>query len=580
MTSLRSLHPWLCLLAVACGDDGSSVGSAAGTTGSESPTTSGQSTASTTSSTDASSSSSSSGAETSDGSSTSSDESSSSTGAPPPDPLDWQDECVVSGLDLQTIYGGVQCTAIEVPLDWDDPQGETIPAPALRVRASGGARLGTFWLLDGGPGSSGLFLLRDEDLIGELTSAGWDVVIPPHRGTFSPRLDCPGLEPLSEACRDALENEWGDRLRHFNTRWAAHDVAALIERERASADEPVIVHGFSYGSFWAQVYTADFPQQASAFVLDSALPLDGDFASQENLVQDAALSLLQVCTDDPTCAGRVGHDSAESFFETVQSVVDEGECGIVDPGLWEDIIFTNTLGDLMNHEQARNFAPLVLAMLQTCDGPLSAQAFVAMVDLTSAVSAAPKPDFPRLGGNFQLDFSPVLQAVVMATTIARPTSDAAQEAEEARRHLISLGFAGYQRDAMAVWGTLPQVEIDREFEAEVPMLIFNGRYDMQTPFVWAQQVRAQHGATLVEFVDGRHGLALTGTGGKFPNGDSCARALMLAFAQEPAGELDVSCAAELPGLDTNLEREDLRALALEVFETEDPWSLLPPSESP
>ena len=78
----------------------------------------------------------------------------------------------------------------------------------------------------------------------------------------------------------------------------------------------------------------------------------------------------------------------------------------------------------------------------------------------------------------------------------------------------------------------------------------------------------------MRFHDGRHGLALNGTGGKFPDGDACARAMLLAFAGDPAAKLDTSCADELPRVDVNLEREDLTELAIQAFGTDDPWSLL------
>jgi hypothetical protein len=107
------------------------------------------------------------------------------------------------------------------------------------------------------------------------------------------------------------------------------------------------------------------------------------------------------------------------------------------------------------------------------------------------------------------------------------------------------------------------------------MLLVNGTYDIQTVITWAEQSAEQHMQTLLEFPDGQHGLALTGTGGKYPDGTTCARKLMLDFAAHPDMRIDASCIEDLPDIDPKLERDDLLPLSMTAFGTEDPWSLLP-----
>ena len=68
-----------------------------------------------------------------------------SGGVEPPAPLQWQADCVANGYDLRRLHPDLECTAIEVPLDWDAPDAETITVGALRIRATTEQRAGTFW---------------------------------------------------------------------------------------------------------------------------------------------------------------------------------------------------------------------------------------------------------------------------------------------------------------------------------------------------------------------------------------------------------------------------------------------------
>lgn len=563
------------LLAVGCGDDVSSAGTDGGTTG-EDPSSSSSTAPTTTdpsSTTDPSTSSS--------GDPTLADSSSSSTGEPPPEPLEWQSDCVVGGFNLQELGQELECTGIEVPLDWNDPEGQQLTAAALRVRTDAEQRRGTFWILDGGPGGAGLSYLSDDGLLEEITAAGWDVIIPPHRGTFSPNLSCGPQPPSSAGCRETLEKEWGDGLQHFNTRWAAHDVAALIEREQAP-EEQVVVYGLSYGTYWAQFYAGDFPTQADAIILDSTVPTTGDLAQEEYLVQDAAERMLQLCADDVDCAAQTGFDSGEALAAAAIDALDNGECGGGDTALWENSNFRLVFGQLVNIQTTRNYFPLLVAMLTRCDPDLTAivnNSVQSLLNLAAA-DASHTEQFP-LGGTpapFDIAFSGPLQAAVIATTMIADDASGSQAELDARRHIASLNFGALQAAVTEGWGSLPRIDFDRDFTSETPMLVFNATFDLQTTFVWAEQVAEQHNAQLVEFHDARHGVALSGTGGKFPGGESCARSMMLAFAEDPAAKLDTSCADELPRVDVTLQREDLQSINMEVFGVEDPWTLLPPLE--
>ncbi|MCR9165647.1 MAG: alpha/beta hydrolase [Nannocystaceae bacterium] len=586
---MRSSRPrallLLSLLATACGDDVTVASTDQGTGGSSDSTTGAVEL--TTTSGEESSTSTSSGA--ADETSSTGDE---TTGGPDPaQPLDWQTDCLAGSYDLRRIHPDLQCTAIEVPLDWDEPDGETIVVGAVRIPATTQTRVGTFWTLDGGPGGSGLGYPLDEGWREEIRQAGYDIIVTPHRGTFSPYLLCAAVSNTSADCLAQVEEDWGDRLQHFNTVEAARDVGEFIRREQAGEDERVVVYGVSYGTYWAQFYAGEFPTQADAIILDSAVPMNGDLALEEYLVQEQAERLLQECVDDPVCGARVGFESGEAFSAAVVSAIDDGDCGMGDAGLWEESNFRFLFGQLINSDRVRNYVPLLAAMLSRCEPELSATVntainglFGALASKTGPVEQMPigvplhSPRRPATDGTppgFDLLFSGALQSAVIATTMLSEDADPAQAELDAMNHFASLGFGTLMAGIQANWSGLPKVEFDRAFASETPMLVLNATYDLQTVMPWAEIVAEQHGAQLIEFNDGQHGVTLSGTGGKTLQGDPCARALMFEFMDDPGEPVDDSCAQALPAVDVNLERADLVDVSMAAFGTDDPWSLLP-----
>lgn len=574
----------LCL-ALACGDDDPAADTEGGTGRTTSSTGLPESTGTSTTAAESSSTS------AADESSTTADPT--TGGEDPIEPLLWQTDCLAGNYDLLRIHPDLECAAIEVPLAWDEPEGATIVVGAIRIPAATEERVGTFWTLDGGPGGSGLGYPLDEGWREEVRQAGWDIIVPPHRGTFSPYLSC-SFDFASAECREELEEEWGDGLQHFNTVEAARDVGEFIRRERRSDEEPVVVYGVSYGTYWGQFYAGEFPTQADAIILDSAVPTDADLALEEYLVQDIAEQLLQTCVDDPVCGARVGFESGEAFSAAVIDAIDNGDCGLGDDGLWEDSDFRLLFGQLINTRSVRNYIPLMAAMLSRCDPALSEVVNDAVFGLFGALGAPQRPveQYPlgpgliddggpvASGGPPDLDllFSGPLQTTVLATTMLDPNATPSQAELDAMNHFASLGFGTLMANVEREWSDLPKVEFDRDFESQTPMLVLNAHYDLQTVFPWAEVVSTQHGAPLVEFADGQHGVTLSGTGGKTLEGESCARDIMLAFMDDPEAPVDDSCAASLPTIDVNLERPDLTGFSMAGFGTEDPWSLLPPLE--
>jgi len=499
----------------------------------------------------------------------------------PPPPLPWTDECTFGGSDLSRLDPDLQCAGIEVPLDWDDLGSESLVIAAYKLPTTAETRRGQLWLLDGGPGSSGLGLVGRTELTMPLREAGWDVLVPAHRGTL-PGLDCPSI-PILPECRTALERQWGEGLRHFNSSQAAHDLAHLVERERQIPDDPVVVYGVSYGTMWGMHYASLHPDQPDGLVLDSVLPSEVEVLTEEEEQQISADVLMQRCIDDPDCGVTLPHADGAEFSTSVVAAIDEDDCGPPDGGQWVDAPFRTQLGALLNGSR-RDYVPLMSALLAACTPETTALYWAAIPQLLSfsPSSAAPLDGGPLFGvppEGYDVDptlyFSTELQYVVMGTTVLRDEEDPTPYTSEAEGNLVGLGFADTFHDVHDVWTTLPDVALLPPYPAELPTLTLAGRFDQQTPLGWALQtpsLEAGGSRSLLVFDAANHGVIFSGV---TEAGEPCARDIMLEFAAQPTTKLDLSCMDDVPDVDPTLQRPDLQDLSIMVFGTDDPWSLVP-----
>jgi pimeloyl-ACP methyl ester carboxylesterase len=229
----------------------------------------------------------------------------------PDDTLDWQ-EC---GFDSE-------CATLDVPLDYEDPEGDTISVSVGRTPASGD-RIGALFVNPGGPGATA------SDFAGQLASIlpaditeHFDIVGVDPRGTGASSIDCGGdfaelygvdysidspedeetLLDVSQEYIDGCETEEGDLLPHLGTRDVARDMDAVRE---AMGDDQISYLGFSYGTGIGQVYLDLFPEQVRAMVLDGVLelgPTGTELAEEQALGFEKALqAFADDCNADDTC---------------------------------------------------------------------------------------------------------------------------------------------------------------------------------------------------------------------------------------------------------------------------------------
>lgn len=247
-------------------------------------------------------------------------------------------------VDWSDCRTAMQCTEVEVPLDYAEPKGETITLSVLKVPAEG-EPVGALLVNPGGPGGSGVdYAAAADSYFGEPLLESFDIVGFDPRGVASSTpIDCLSDEELDEfiasdpdpdtkqeaELSDQLMEEFGqgclelsgELTRHVSTEEAARDMDILrgvLEQER------LIYFGASYGTFLGATYADLFPERVGRMVLDGAIDPTMD-SVETSLVQaegfEVALrAYVQNCVDEGDCF--LG-SSVDEGIATIQDLLDQ-----------------------------------------------------------------------------------------------------------------------------------------------------------------------------------------------------------------------------------------------------------------
>jgi pimeloyl-ACP methyl ester carboxylesterase len=213
------------------------------------------------------------------------------TGARPAEvaPVAWQACPPTDGEDVQ----GWECGTIQVPLDYAQPDGETITIALTRHRATGDSqRIGSLVVNPGGPGASGIEAVRGLlDLLPSDVPARFDLVGFDPRGVgASSAVDCVSDKALDAGADldgtpdtpqeiDALVDQLSSTgatcsaaqsglLPHLGTTSSARDLDRI---RQAVGDEKLTYLGYSYGTSLGATYADLFPDKVRALVLDGVI---------------------------------------------------------------------------------------------------------------------------------------------------------------------------------------------------------------------------------------------------------------------------------------------------------------------
>lgn len=196
--------------------------------------------------------------------------------------LDWRD------------CAAVECASLEVPVDWSEPDGETLEIAVNRVPAKGDAA-GSLVVNPGGPGGSGVdYAAAADQIVGSAIREHFDVVGFDPRGVQrSAPVDCVsdteldewmGNDPSPDDAGEraaaveqsrefgrACEETTGGRIAHVSTQDVAKDLDVL----RSALDDGKLTYlGKSYGTTIGATYAELFPERVGRMVLDGVFPTD------------------------------------------------------------------------------------------------------------------------------------------------------------------------------------------------------------------------------------------------------------------------------------------------------------------
>ncbi|MFI5966347.1 alpha/beta hydrolase [Streptomyces asoensis] len=205
-----------------------------------------------------------------------------------------------------------QCATMQAPLDWDDPEGDTIGIALIRARASGdeSRRIGSLIFNFGGPGGSGVSTLPafgDEyavlrtryDLVsfdprGVGRSAGvrcendrqLDAYFQ-QDGTPDDAAERTALLAHTKDFNAACEKNSARMLPHVRTTDAARDMDLM---RQVLGDDRLYYFGISYGTELGGVYAHLFPRHVGRAVFDAVVDPTQD-AEQSSLGQARGFEL-------------------------------------------------------------------------------------------------------------------------------------------------------------------------------------------------------------------------------------------------------------------------------------------------
>jgi pimeloyl-ACP methyl ester carboxylesterase len=222
------------------------------------------------------------------------------------------------------------CVTLRLPLDHFDSSDTRTIDVVFAVLPATGDRKGMFVTATGGPGTSGLAY---KDSYTPFFDPGilkrFDIVFFDQRGIgASGGLTCPeatlpfyqassraetpaqeaALKNTAHTYASACVAEMGDPpiLPYLGTAQAVED---LDRFRQLMQDDKLWLYGESYGTQYAQTYTAAHRQHVAGLVLDGTvdLTLDGityyDIAAQS--FNQTLVATLQLCDDDPSCAADI-----------------------------------------------------------------------------------------------------------------------------------------------------------------------------------------------------------------------------------------------------------------------------------
>ncbi len=467
-------------------------------------------------------------------------------GLPDPPSISWApcaDEAVA----------GFDCADVPVPLDWADARGPAMTVRLRRRLAVTDPPRGSLWMLEGGPGAPGAWMLTFADRTA-VAHPDLDILVVDHRGTGeSGELRCdPSTDPPSLECLTELAQSDGPAIAATSASASARDVAALAQW--FGRGQTQLLYGRSYGTFWAHRTVSLAPSVFDAVVLEG--PCDAirgcpSFAKDHDFDQ-VGRAFFALCDEDAACRARLP-GGAEAFVEETIAAADAGACeGAFAAGLTGDRMRL-ALARLISTKEGRALAPALVFRYARCSA-----ADVTALTTTAAWLDTLETLFATLPG-----FSVLANYHVMRADFWDGSFSVADAEAQLADTVVASGASVRWAKAFEAW-PWPVPDVDPSLRAwrfsSAPVLVLTGGLDTATPprLLAALEDALPAGSTWVEQPLAGH----VASAAEDPTSE-CARTILDAFLDDPAAPLDLQCVAAADAT----ERAALFAVDAETSQT-------------
>lgn len=196
----------------------------------------------------------------------------------------------------------IDCATFDMPLDRTGVLPGITKVRAIKMAAAEGPRMGTMFVIAGGPGQTSYVML---ELMATLFAGAnrYDLIAVDQRGSgMSEPLDCPRLEdgayswdggdPKTDSVFTECSNSLGPARATYNT---AEAVADLDDIRTDLGVDKATFFGVSYGTKVALAYAKAHPANTKALLLDSVLPTDMPAQFDTDSVTAARGALADIC---------------------------------------------------------------------------------------------------------------------------------------------------------------------------------------------------------------------------------------------------------------------------------------------
>jgi pimeloyl-ACP methyl ester carboxylesterase len=260
--------------------------------------------------------------------------------------------------DVADPYAQLECAAIPVPLDYDNPDGEKIELMVSRLASTNpGDRQGVLMLNPGGPGGSGLAQPVEVARLGIPASVlnNYDVLGMDTRGVghsapvscaFTIEQNYQGAVPVYAAddaavasraeisrgvANQCAANNTTGHLQHVSTANMARD---LDQIRTALGEETMSYFGLSYGSALGAAYASLFPETSGRVILDSNI---GDTHVDRDTFRRYGLGTEETFPDFAKWAaerdgtyelGSTSEEVRETYFEIAAQLDEKPKLGL------------------------------------------------------------------------------------------------------------------------------------------------------------------------------------------------------------------------------------------------------------